>query len=108
MQSVEFIFFEVFQFFFSLFSFTIQGDLKNMIQDHMSLINFDLCKELQTNLLKPYFFGMCRYLEKGTFIRVASLELYVHESEPKCGFSNKDMTFSLTIKKSKSFFIYYI
>ena len=89
-------------FFFILILIHYQGDLKNMIQDHMSLINFDLCKELQANLLKPYFFGMCRYLEKGTFIRVASLELYVHESEPKCGFSNKDMIFSLTIKKSKS------
>lgn len=73
-----------------------------MIQDHLSLANFDLCKELQDNLLRPYFFGMCRLLEKGSFIRVASLELYVCESEPKTGFSNKEMSFSLTIKKSKS------
>ena len=73
-----------------------------MIQDHISLLNFDLCKELQNNLLKPYFFGMCKYLEKGTFIRIASLELYVYECEPKMGFSNKDMIFTLTIKKNKS------
>lgn len=73
-----------------------------MIQKQMNIENYDLCQELQNNLLKPYFFGVSKYIEKGSFIHVASLELYIHECEPKCGYSNKDMVFTLKIKKNKS------
>lgn len=73
-----------------------------MIDDHMNLVNFDLCKELLNNLLKPYFFGIYKYLEKGAFIRIASLELYINECDPNVGFCTKETTLNLNIKQNKS------
>lgn len=72
----------------------------------MNLLNFDLCKELLNNLLKPYFFGINKYIEKGTFIKVASLELYINECDPIIGYSTKETAMNLTIKKNKSLIVF--